>query len=46
MSTNSKRNLRQLTEFVYLESLGGCYGLRPCGANRNRTYQLKNTNSE
>ncbi len=31
-ATTAKRYLRQLTEFGYLESLGG---------NRNRTYRLK-----
>lgn len=36
-ATTTKRYLRQLTEFVYLESLGG---------NRNRTYRLKTTISE
>lgn len=34
MSTTAKRYLRQLTEYGYLESLGG---------NRNRTYRLKTT---
>lgn len=43
MSTTAKRYLRQLTEYGHLESHGGCYGLRPCGANRNRTYRLKTT---
>lgn len=33
----SKRYLRQLTEYGYLESHGG---------NRNRTYQLRTTISE
>ena len=37
MSTTAKRYLRQLTEYGYLESLGG---------NRNRSYQLRNTISE
>ena len=36
-ATTAKRYLRQLTEYGYLESLGG---------NRNRTYRLKTTISE